>query len=182
MLNSVEIGKTNMEKGRLASISRSNNLTEPILGMKFNPNCDSLLAVFTLKSVTVLQIHPKKATIDRIVNLELMFDQMGLNLTISEVYWVGKLNTNLAVVTNQFVKIYDVSKDLMAPVFTITVSQGDINCCSFKEEDDHIGGQKYEFTRIFVGSQDGKIFTHLINLEEPSADSDSLLLAETIEY
>jgi len=52
------------------------------------------------------------------------------------------------VITHQFIKIYDCSKDLIAPVYFINIMEGTILCLEMKlETPDEV--------RFLVGSQGG---------------------------
>ena len=89
--------------------------------------------------------------------------------------------THLAIVTNNFIKIYDASTDVLSPVFNLTLAEAGVNCLTMKVERQMIGGAEVEFVRVFVGSDTGKIFTHLLNVRDTNADSDNLVLVEEVE-
>ena len=78
------------------------------------------------------------------------------------------------MLTNSFVKIYDVSKDIISPKYCINIFEG--LACSIA-----IKQLEKEKVQILVGSSIGKIYTHVLDLTEVMDEQDNLMLVEYLE-
>lgn len=87
--------------------------------MKFHPYNDSLLAVYGNRECIIININIEQQKVIQTINLNLMLEQLGDDLFICDLCWVPTSQSHIAVMTKQFIKIYDVSKDTFSPVFCI---------------------------------------------------------------
>eukprot|EP01119_Soliformovum_irregulare_P005782 TRINITY_DN1752_c0_g1_i5.p1 TRINITY_DN1752_c0_g1~~TRINITY_DN1752_c0_g1_i5.p1 ORF type:complete len:4545 (-),score=1275.14 TRINITY_DN1752_c0_g1_i5:38-13672(-) len=135
------------------------------LSLEFNPTCQYFLAVAGINQVRVITFTPSWELKDN-VDVNLALSALGQdNLYVVQTAWVPGSQTHLAVVTNQFIKIYDMSKDTICPTANIV--------CSSEE-------QIKEMTfitpqHILVLSVSGVLYTH----EIPAvSDGPSVLVSQ----
>ncbi|RWW77221.1 hypothetical protein BHE74_00014631 [Ensete ventricosum] len=104
------------DKTNLKSLSK-NIVRFEIVHLSFNPIADTYLAVAGLEDCQVLTVNPRGEVTDRLA-IELALQ----GAYIRRVDWVPGSQVQLMVVTNMFVKIYDLSQDNISPKHYFTLS------------------------------------------------------------
>lgn len=88
-----------------------------IVSLLFNPMTENYLAVAGYEECQVLTVNPRGDVTDRLA-IELALQ----GAYICKVEWVPGSQVQLMVVTNMFVKIYDLSQDNISPIHYFTLS------------------------------------------------------------
>ena len=65
------------------------------------------------------------------MKVNLMLDAFGDHLHIIGVEWISE--TNIAIATQSFLRVYDLSKDNFSPIFNIQPFEGSISAFQFAE-------------------------------------------------
>lgn len=104
------------DKTNLKSLSK-NIVRFEIVHLIFNPIADTYLAVAGFEDCQVLTVNPRGEVTDRLA-IELALQ----GAYIRRVDWVPGSQVQLMVVTNMFVKIYDLSQDNISPKHYFTLS------------------------------------------------------------
>jgi E3 ubiquitin-protein ligase UBR4 len=86
--------------------------------VKFNPENQNFLALAGLQTLEVVTLD-NKGKCCQTIHVELMLAEMGPHLLINNIEWVPGSQTIIAVGTNEFVRIYDLSQDNMSPIYNI---------------------------------------------------------------
>ncbi|KAL0896018.1 hypothetical protein ABMA27_012006 [Loxostege sticticalis] len=102
-----------------------------VLSLSGNPWNEDLLAVCGLKECHVLTFNSGGAVADHLV---LNTGLEGNNYVIKAI-WLPGSQTQLALVTSDFVKIYDLSKDLNNPMHHFLVPSGKVRDVTFVNQD-----------------------------------------------
>lgn len=63
-----------------------------------------------------------------------MLEQLGPGILIKDVQWLPGQKTLIAVLTTQFIKIYDTSKDIISPKYCINIFEGNLSSMAMKEQ------------------------------------------------
>ena len=92
-----------------------------IVNLLFNPVTENYLAVSGYEDCQVLTVNPRGEVTDRLA-IELALQ----GAYIRKVEWVPGSQVQLMVVTNMFVKIYDLSQDNISPMHYFTLSDDSI--------------------------------------------------------
>lgn len=113
-----------------------------VVGVSFNKQCECYLAVAGIKQCRVLTFNNNYQVVNQL-ELNLSLDSLDSSNFIIQAQWVpgsqvhlGKplgicLLINLAVITQQFVKIYDLSKDNICPVQALNILDDKIQSTTF---------------------------------------------------
>lgn len=103
-----------------------------ITRMSFHPNNDGLLVVHGNKQCIIINLDVHNLTnssqnngvkVLQTIKLDLMLDQLGGDLFIVQCCWLPNSQTHLCVLTKMFLKIYDLSKDTLSPVYCMNEIQ-----------------------------------------------------------
>eukprot|EP01022_Parablepharisma_sp_SALTPOND_P028392 TRINITY_DN70896_c0_g1_i1.p1 TRINITY_DN70896_c0_g1~~TRINITY_DN70896_c0_g1_i1.p1 ORF type:complete len:3116 (-),score=321.18 TRINITY_DN70896_c0_g1_i1:2948-12295(-) len=111
------------DKRKLSQTDKAQMPFRPF-SIKFNPENDSHLVVSGIRECMVLTIDPMKGRLVSRLSVDLMLQALGEGLSIANVKWLPKSQTFIAIAAHIFIKIYDLSKDNISPVFTITSAFG----------------------------------------------------------
>ena len=98
---------------------------------QFNPAFDAYCAVWGMNDLHVVTVCPKEGKVKSDLTVNLMLAAFGEQLSILNVHWVPAARTILAVGTQIFVRIYDLSKDNFSPLFNVQLTQGSITDFTF---------------------------------------------------
>ena len=103
-----------------------------VLSVVSNPCNEDYLAVTGLKDCHVLAFNSNGSVADHLV----LHPQLDSHNYIVKAVWLAGSQTEIAIVTADFVKIYDLSKDVLSPQFYFIVPSGKIRDCTlaFTEE------------------------------------------------
>ncbi|XP_022084216.1 E3 ubiquitin-protein ligase UBR4-like isoform X1 [Acanthaster planci] len=104
-----------------------------VLSITGNPSNEDFLAVCGLKDCHVLTFTSSGTVSDHLV----LHPQLEAGNFIIKAIWLPGSQTELAIVTADFVKIYDLSRDALSPCFYFLVPSGKIRdaCFVFSDED-----------------------------------------------
>ena len=113
-----------------------------------------------------------------------MLDQLGDNLWIIDCCWLPNSRTHIAVLTPQFVKIYDISKDTLSPAFWINQIEDWNGLNMIKSiiitkdtiHPDFI--QNNNLWRINVGTTNEVVYTLQLDIQEEVPEHDTLYLVD----
>ena len=114
-----------------------------------------------------------------------MLNQLGHDLYITDLCWVPTSQTHVAVMAKSFIKIYDLAEDILSPVFFINQIE-DINgfnmmtCMTF-ENSLNTKEAGNNCSRIYVGTNNGIIYSYLLNTQAPLPENDSIYLVEDLQ-
>ncbi|XVF31619.1 hypothetical protein REPUB_Repub17cG0006900 [Reevesia pubescens] len=103
------------DKANLKALSK-NLVRFEIVHLAFNPVVENYLAVAGYEDCQVLTLNPRGEVTDRLA-IELALQ----NAYIRRIEWVPGSQVQLMVVTNRFVKIYDLSQDNISPMHYFTL-------------------------------------------------------------
>eukprot|EP00741_Cyanophora_paradoxa_P010481 tig00000158_g10134.t1 len=121
-------GQGSLDKSQLRVLSK-NAVPYEVLALAFN-STSRYLAVAGLKDLQVFTVSSAGTVTDRLT-VELSLDSLGDSLHVVQVHWVPQSQVHLAVVTNRFVKVYDLSRDAISPALNYTVLDDAIKGASF---------------------------------------------------
>lgn len=95
-----------------------------VMGIAFNPVYESYLLAYGYKECRILTLNPKMEIIDQL-EINLSLEALDNQSYIIKSMWVPGSLTNVSVVTNHSVKLYDLSKDNICPLhnFSVPTSQ-----------------------------------------------------------
>ena len=131
-------GKGSLSKKYFNSITK-NDITFFPLYIKFNSLNNHYLAVAGIKNCIILTIEDNGNIADQL-EIDLSLEALSDNLFILDIIWIPGSQVKLAIVTNQFVKIFDLSKDSISPIHYFTLLEDDVRDVSFfiRESDNQI--------------------------------------------
>lgn len=139
-----------------------------VLSLSSNLCNEDFLAVCGLKDCHVLTFTSSGSVCDHLV----LHPQLETGNFIIKAIWLPGSQTKLALVTADFVKIYDLSVDADNPQYFFLVPSGKIRDCTFMYEDG--------IYHILLMSSPGHIYTEILN-EESSTKYGSFYVTNTLE-
>ncbi|ENN72389.1 hypothetical protein YQE_11024, partial [Dendroctonus ponderosae] len=139
-----------------------------VLSMTSNLCNEEFLAVCGLKDCHVLTFNSNGLVTDHLV----LHPQLETGNFIIKALWLPGSQTDLALVTADFVKIFDLSKDAANPQYHFLVPSGKIRDCTFMYEDG--------IYHILLMSSPGHIYTEVLN-EDTSTKFGSFYVTNTLE-
>lgn len=98
-----------------------------VLSMASNPANEDVLAVCGLKEVHVMTLTASGSVQDHLA----LHPQLETGNFIIKTVWLPGSATQLAVITADFVKIYDLSVDVLSPQYFFLLPSGKVRDCSF---------------------------------------------------
>lgn len=116
LIGQATISPVTADKTNVKHLSK-NVVRFEIIQLAFNPVVENYLVVAGYEDCQVLTLNPRGEVIDRLA-IELALQ----GAYIRRVEWVPGSQVQLMVVTNRFVKIYDLSLDNISPVHYFTLS------------------------------------------------------------
>ena len=128
-----------------------------VLSVVSNQCTEEYLAVNGLKDCHVLTFSNNGSVVDHLV----LHPQLDANNFIVKTVWMPGTQTELALVTADFIKIYDLGTDVLSPQFYFLVPSGKVRDCTLACMDD---GSKY----VLIMSTAGHIYFQCLN-DESSA-------------
>lgn len=139
-----------------------------VLSLSSNLCNEDYLAVCGLKDCHILTFTSSGSVSDHLV----LHPQLETGNFIIKAVWLPGSQTKLALVTADFVKIYDLSKDALSPQYYFLVPSGKIRDCTFMYEDGTYN--------ILLMSSPGHIYTEVLN-EASSAEHGTFYVTNTLE-
>ncbi|XP_071821604.1 E3 ubiquitin-protein ligase UBR4-like isoform X2 [Apostichopus japonicus] len=141
------------------TLTRLSSATVPftVLGITGNPCNEDFLAVCGLKDCHVLTFTGAGTVSDQLV----LHCQLEAGNFIIKALWLPGSQTELAIVTADFVKIYNLAKDAISPKFYFLVPSGKIRdvCFIFTEESRHLvlmSSAGYMYTQRMEAASEAK--------------------------
>eukprot|EP01135_Chromosphaera_perkinsii_P006329 Nk52_evm58s485 gene=Nk52_evmTU58s485 len=98
------------------------NVAEQVLSVAFNPYCNSFVAVCGEKYCRVLIIDSSK-TLANQVEITLCLENFSRNSHVIRAEWLPGSQTHIVVVTTHFVKLFDLAKDSICPMFYLALPE-----------------------------------------------------------
>lgn len=123
-----DISKKKLTLNRIASVP----INCTVLSLAANPANEDYLVVCGLKECHVLTLASNGSMKDHIV----LMPQLETGNFIKRAIWLPGSQTQLALVTADFVKIYDLAKDSYSPEYYFLLPNGKIRDCAFMKEED----------------------------------------------
>lgn len=139
-----------------------------VLSLSSNQCNEDFLAVCGLKDCHVLTFLSTGSVAEHLV----LHPQLETGNFIIKSLWLPGSQTCLALVTADFVKIYDLAKDGLSPQYYFLVPSGKIRDCTFMYENG--------VYNILLMSSPGHIYTEVLN-EESSAKHGTFYVTNTLE-
>ncbi|CAG9856656.1 unnamed protein product [Phyllotreta striolata] len=139
-----------------------------VLSLSSNLCNEDFLAVCGLKDCHVLTFTSSGSVSDHLV----LHPQLETGNFIIKSIWLPGSQTKLALVTADFVKIYDLSADAVSPEYFFLVPSGKIRDCTFMYEEGTY--------HILLMSSPGHIYTEILN-EDSSTKYGSFYVTNTLE-
>ena len=102
---------------------------------KFNEENDSYIAVAGITECVVLTVESNSGKVISKLPIELNLKAMGDSFTISKVMWLPYSQTHLAIAAQMFVKVFDLSINNMAPLFTFFTTESNVIDLAIIKED-----------------------------------------------
>ncbi|XVE72276.1 hypothetical protein DITRI_Ditri11bG0026400 [Diplodiscus trichospermus] len=115
LIGQATIAPVTADKANLKALSK-NLVRFEIVHLAFNPVVENYLAVAGYEDCQVLTLNPRGEVTDRLA-IELALQ----GAYIRRIEWVPGSQVQLMVVTNRFVKIYDLSQDNISPMHYFTL-------------------------------------------------------------
>lgn len=155
---------------RKLTLSRLSSAPIPciVLSLASNPANEDFLAVCGLKECHVLTFSNSGAVIDHIV----LTPQLESANFIKRAIWLPGSQTKLALITADFVKIYELAEDIISPQYYFVVPSGKIRDCTF------ICQQDSYYMLLFASS--GYIYTQPL-ADESLAKHGAFYITNTLE-
>lgn len=155
---------------RKLTLSRLSSAPIPciVLSLSSNPANEDFLAVCGLKECHILTFSGAGAVNDHIV----LTPQLETGNFIKRAIWLPGSQTKLALVTADFVKIYELAEDTFSPQYYFVVPSGKIRDCTFIHQDDGY------YMLIFASS--GYIYTQPL-ADESLAKHGAFYVTNTLE-
>ena len=97
-----------------------------LLSIVSNPSNEDYLAVTGLKDCHVLTFTSSGSVAEHLV----LHPQLDANNFIIKAVWMPGSQTELALVTADFVKVYDLGKDVLSPQYFLLVPSGKVRDCT----------------------------------------------------
>lgn len=139
-----------------------------VLSLASNPANEDFLAVCGLKECHILTFSSAGAVNDHIV----LTPQLETGNFIKRAIWLPGSQTKLALVTADFVKIYELAEDTLSPQYYFVVPSGKIRDCTFVHQSDSY------YMLIFASS--GYIYTQPL-ADESLAKHGAFYVTNTLE-
>ncbi len=149
-----------------------------VCGLQFNEANDSYLAVAGVKDCVVHILDPKKGTQVSKLKVDLMLQSLGEGLNIVKVRWLPGSQTMLAVAAHTFIKVYDLSKDNISPVYTLTSGDGPINDMVIVKE----SKSEYRFVVCINESTIGNLVVDIPDAADRLSSGGVIDIADTVTY
>lgn len=92
-----------------------------VVGISFNPAYESYLLAYGCKECRILTLNGKMEVTDHL-EINLALEAVDDQSFIVKCMWIPGSLTNVAVITNHCVKIYDLSKDNICPTHNFSIS------------------------------------------------------------
>lgn len=155
---------------RKLTLSRLSSAPIPciVLSLASNPANEDFLAVCGLKECHVLTFSNSGAVNDHIV----LTPQLETANFIKRAIWLPGSQTKLALITADFVKIYELAEDTISPQYYFVVPSGKIRDCTF------ICQQDSYYMLLFASS--GYIYTQPL-ADESLAKHGAFYITNTLE-
>lgn len=155
---------------RKLTLSRLSSAPIPciVLSLASNPANEDFLAVCGLKECHVLTFSNSGAVNDHIV----LTPQLETANFIKRAIWLPGSQTKLALVTADFVKIYELAEDTISPQYYFVVPSGKIRDCTF------ICQQDCYYMLLFASS--GYIYTQAL-ADESLAKHGAFYITNTLD-
>ncbi|KAF7280363.1 hypothetical protein GWI33_006135 [Rhynchophorus ferrugineus] len=139
-----------------------------VLSMTSNLCNEDFLAVCGLKDCHVLTFNSNGQVTDHLV----LHPQLETGNFIIKALWLPGSQTRLALVTADFVKIFDLSQDAANPQYHFLVPSGKIRDCTFMYEEG--------IYHMLLMSSPGHIYTEVLN-DDSSTKFGSFYVTNTLE-
>ena len=136
----------------------------PVLSIVSNACNEDYLAVTGLKDCHVLTLTSTGSVSDHLV----LHPQLDANNFIIKAIWMPGSQTELALITADFVKVYDLGKDVLSPQYYFLVPSGKISDCTLAFMAD---GLRY----VLIMSAAGHIHFQALSPEASGIDFTSFL-------
>ncbi|GAM27937.1 hypothetical protein SAMD00019534_111130 [Acytostelium subglobosum LB1] len=141
----------------------------PIVSMSFNPANERYLAVAGYKDCKILTINHRDEIVDQLL-VDLSLYALGENIYIIKVEWVVGSQVELAVVTNEFIKIYNLAQDNLSPIHFYTLVEDYIRDMTIV--------RRNNTNYIVALAESGMLYFQAI---QESIDDESCIMIETIQ-
>ncbi|KAF2077723.1 hypothetical protein CYY_000970 [Polysphondylium violaceum] len=160
--------ESTIDKSSFKVLSKS-SVGFPIIGLVFNPANEKYLAVVGMRECKILTINHKEEIVDQLV-IDLSLEALGETIYIIKVEWIIGSQVELAVVTNEFIKIYDLSKDNLSPIHFFSLLEDSIKdmCLVSKNSKNYILALSASGLLYFQPIQDNN-------------DNESCIMIETLQ-
>lgn len=164
LLKQADAAKKKLTLTRLSSVP----ITCMVLSLAANPANEDFLAVCGLRECHVLTFTANGTVSEHIV-LNLQLDNGNY---LRRAIWLPGSQTKLALVTAEYVKIYDLAEDSLSPLYNFVVPSGDIrDVCFVLQEDAYF---------MLIMSSLGYIYTQPLT-DESLATHGAFYVTNTLE-
>lgn len=164
LLKQADAAKKKLTLSRLSSVP----IPCTVLSLSANPANEDFLAVCGLKECHVLTFSSNGSALEHIA----LAPQLETGNFMKRAIWLPGSQTKLALVTADFVNIYDLAEDNMHPKYNFLVPSGKVRDCTFVLQEDTY--------YMLIMSSMGYIYTQQLN-EESSATLGAFYVTNTLE-
>lgn len=164
LLKQADVAKKKLTLSRLASAP----ISCTILSLASNPANEEFLAVCGLKECHVLSFSSTGTVNEHIV----ITPQLETSNVIKRALWLPGSQTMLAIITCDYVKIYELSEDTYSPQYYFVVPSGKIRDCTFVYQ----SGSYY----LLLFASSGYIYTQPL-VDESLAKHGAFYVTNTLE-
>lgn len=164
LLKQADAAKKKLTLSRLASAP----IPCTIMSLASNPANEDLLAVCGLKECHILTFSSSGSASEHIV----ITPQLETGNFIKRALWLPGSQTMLAIITCDYVKVYELSEDTYSPQYYFVVPSGKIRDCTFVYQ----SGTYY----LLLFASSGYIYTQPL-VEESLAKHGSFYVTNTLE-
>ncbi|XP_047102506.1 protein purity of essence [Schistocerca piceifrons] len=145
-----------------------------VLSITGNPCNEDFLAVCGLKDCHVLTFSSSGTVVDHLV----LHPQLETGNFIIRAIWLPGSQTKLALVTADFVKIYDLSKDALSPQYFFLIPAGKVRDCTFVSSQ-YLERNPDGCDHMLLMCSNGHIYDQVMN-EESSALNGPFYVTNTL--
>ena len=160
----IESKSYGVEKNPLMLLTSKIAMNFPIMSVSFNQENSKFLAIGGSKDCVILTVNPRTGTLSSKLLIETMLAALGDQFNLMGVEWIPGSHVRLAIGAFNFIRIYDLSEDNIAPLINIELIDGMIKHFQFLNLNPTTNppGNNNTGLQLFVGSSNGLLYSYMV--------------------